>query len=99
MSGLSCPRPNHPDSPQLPVDFVNWWNKKADSWGICYLHPIHVLKFLSDLMPIEQGRELGLKLRWQVGRPLCYVAPGNGRANSKQSWHPEPGSSEREEGC
>lgn len=59
---MSCPRPNHPDFPHVPVDYVTWWNKRADSWGICYLHPTYVLKFLSDLTPTEQGRELGLKL-------------------------------------
>lgn len=44
-SGLSCPRPNYPDT-KLPMRYISWWNKRANSWGICYHCPILLLKFL-----------------------------------------------------
>lgn len=50
-SGLSCPRPNCPDVPKLPMSYISWWSKRANSCCYC---------------PV-QGKELGLKLWWQRG--------------------------------
>lgn len=54
-SGFSCLRP------KLPVGSMSWWNKQADSRGICCHHPIQ-LKFLKELVPTAQGKELGVEL-------------------------------------
>lgn len=69
-SGSSCPGPNCLDCTKLHTRYLSWWSKRADSWGICCHCPIQ-LKFLSDLMPIGQCRDLGLKPWWPIGH--CAV--------------------------